>query len=100
MVVVATHGLLSGGKEVLRTVMPRGSKPGERRGGRKRATPNKRTVLIERILGTASANPAAVAHELLLNLVDDLALPAETRLAVGRELFQAGRPGSFGDRSK
>jgi hypothetical protein len=80
--------------------MPRGSKPGERRGGRKRATPNKRTVLIERILAIASANPTAVAHELLLNLVDDPALPADTRLAVARKLFQADCPGSFGDRSK
>jgi hypothetical protein len=80
--------------------MPRGSKPGERRGGRKRATPNKRTVLIERILALASANPTAVAHELLLSLVDDPALPADTRLAVGRKLFQANRPGSVADRSK
>ena len=34
--------------------MPRGSKPGERRGGRQRATPNKRTVLRDRILAVAS----------------------------------------------
>jgi hypothetical protein len=80
--------------------MPRGSKPGERRGGRKRATPNKRTVLRERIFATASANPAAAPHELLLILINDPALPADTRLAIGRKLFQADRPGSFGDRSK
>jgi hypothetical protein len=41
-----------------------------------------------------------VAHELLLSLVDDPALPADTRLAVGRKLFQANRPGSVADRSK
>ena len=39
--------------------MPRGSKPGERRGGRQRATPNKRTVLTDRILAVVSANPTA-----------------------------------------
>jgi len=80
--------------------MPRGSKPGERRGGRKRATPNKRTVLGNQILAIASANPTAAAHELLLILVNDPVLPAETRLAVGRKLFQPNRPGSVADSSK
>ena len=80
--------------------MPRGSKPGERRGGRQRATPNKRTVLRDRILAIASANPATPAHDLLLILANDLALPADIRLAVGRKLFQA-EPGRSGDdRSK
>jgi hypothetical protein len=51
--------------------MPRGSKPGERCGGRQRATPNKRTVLRERLLTIASANPTAAARELLLSLVND-----------------------------
>jgi hypothetical protein len=71
--------------------MPRGSKPGERRGGRKRATLNKRTLLRERILASASAHPTATPHELLLTLVSDLTLPADIRLAVGRKLFQADR---------
>jgi hypothetical protein len=71
--------------------MPRGSKPGERRGGRKRATLNKRTLLRERILASASAYPTATTHELLLVLVSDLTLPADIRLAVGRKLFQADR---------
>ena len=37
--------------------MPRGSKLGERRGGRQRGTPNRRTVLADRILAIASARP-------------------------------------------
>ena len=80
--------------------MPRGSKPGERRGGRKRATPNKRTVLRERILAIASANPIIAPHDILLRLVNDLVLAADIRLAVGRKLFQAGRERSSDDRSK
>jgi len=80
--------------------MPRGSKPGERRGGRQRAMPNKRTVVRERLLAIASANPTAAAHELLLRLVNDRALPADARLAIGRRIFRDGPPGSFAQRSK
>ena len=80
--------------------MPRGSKPGERRGGRQRATPNKRTVLRERLLAIASANPTAAAHEVLLSLVNDPALPVDTRLAIGRRIFRDDRPGSLAERSK
>jgi len=80
--------------------MPRGSKPGERRGGRHRATPNKRTVLRERLLAIASANPTAAAHEFLLSLVNDPALPADTRLAIGRRIFRDERPGSLAECSK
>jgi hypothetical protein len=76
--------------------MPRGSKPGERRGGRKRGTPNKGTVLTERILAAAAANPVATPNELLSILVDDQALPADTRIAVARKAFLIGasRPNS------
>jgi hypothetical protein len=44
--------------------MPRGSKPGERR-GRQRATPNRRTVLTNRILATGANNPASTANKLV-----------------------------------
>jgi hypothetical protein len=69
--------------------MPRGSKPGERRGGRQRLTPNKRTVLTDRILAAALANPKAAPHELLLMLTEDQTLPAETRTAVAAKVFPA-----------
>ena len=68
--------------------MPRGSKPGERRGGRQRATPNKRTALRERILTIASAIATAATHELLVRLVNDPALAADTRLAIARRIFR------------
>jgi hypothetical protein len=70
--------------------MPRGSKPGERRGGRRRATPNKRTVLTDRILAAASADPKATSHQLLSILVKDQALPAATRIAIARKSSCAG----------
>ena len=80
--------------------MTRGSKPGERRGGRKRATPNRKTLVRERLLAIASANPTAAAHELLLLLVNDWALPADARLTAGRRIFRDGPPGSFAKRPK
>ena len=57
--------------------MPRGSKPGERRGGRQRATPNKRTVLTDRILAVASANPTASCDAIVAILAKDQALAAD-----------------------
>ena len=69
--------------------MPRGSKQGERRGGRQRATPNKRTVLADRILAVASANPTASCDEIVAILVKDQVLPASSRVAVAREWFAA-----------
>jgi hypothetical protein len=79
--------------------MPRGSWPGERRGGRQRGTPNKRTVLTERILAAASANPKATSRELLSILVGDEGLPADTRIAIAqkespRATSQKNRSGS------
>jgi hypothetical protein len=69
--------------------MPRGSKPGERRGGRQRATPNKRTVLTDRILAVASCHPTATRHEFLLILAEDQLLPADIRIAIARKSFPA-----------
>jgi hypothetical protein len=64
--------------------MPKGSKPGERRGGRQRATPNRRTVLADRILVAASENPTASRRQLLTILVKDRGLPADIRMAIAR----------------
>ena len=65
--------------------MPRGSKPGTKRGGRKRGTPNRRTVLADRIFVAAAAHPMAGWKELLSVLLDDMALPADTRLAIAQK---------------
>src|ERR1700733_7954057 len=71
--------------------MLRGSKPGERRGGRKRETPNRRTILAERILAIGSDHPTASRREFLLILVKDRELPADTRIAVAPKCFPAKR---------
>jgi hypothetical protein len=42
---------------VAKIAMPRGSKPGERHGGRKKGTPNKSTALKKAALSAASADP-------------------------------------------
>jgi hypothetical protein len=70
-------------------VMPRGSMPGERRGGRKCATPNRRTILADRIVAVLVGCSAASPEERLALLVNDQDLPADIRLAVA----QKGLPG-------
>jgi hypothetical protein len=82
-------------------VMARGSKHGERRGGRQRGTPNRRSILADRILVAAVAHADASARQLRRILVADRALPGDTRMAIARDLVskrvarplpQAGSP--------
>jgi hypothetical protein len=80
--------------------MPRGSKPGERRGGRQRATPNKRTVLTDRILAVASANPTAACDAIVAILAKDQALAADVRVAIARKWFAGARSRSAKGRTK
>ncbi len=84
--------------------MLRGSRPGERRGGRKRDTPNRRTILTDRILSIGLDHPTISPHGFLLRLVKDRKLPADTRMAVAPKSFplkqmqasRTGRPGARG----
>ena len=69
--------------------MPRGSKPGTKRGGRKRGTPNRTTILADRILVAAAAHPVAGWQELVSVLMDDQALPADTRLVIAQKFRSA-----------
>lgn len=78
--------------------MLRGSRPGERRGGRKRDTPNRRTVLTDRILSIGSEHPTASPCAFLLILVKDRNLPADTRMAVAPKCFPTKRTRSGGTR--
>jgi hypothetical protein len=71
--------------------MLRGSRPGERRGGRKQGTPNRRTILRDRILALGLDHPAAAQRAFLLKLVKDRKLPAETRMAVAPQCFPPKR---------
>ena len=71
--------------------MPRGSKIGERRGGRQRGTPNRRTVFVERILAIASERQMKSAYDFIDILVKDKELPADLRMAIARK-FLLGVP--------
>jgi hypothetical protein len=71
--------------------MLRGSRPGERRGGRKRGTPNRRTILRDRILLIGLDHPAASQRAFLSKLVKDRKLPADTRMAVAPQSFPPKR---------
>jgi len=70
--------------------MPRGSKIGERRGGRQRGTPNRRTILADRILAIASEHPTAPTGQFIDILVKDRELPAAIRMAIARQSLPAG----------
>src|SRR5436305_5368391 len=71
--------------------MLRGSRPGERRGGRKQDTPNRRTILRDRILSLGLDHPTASQRAFLLKLVKDRKLPADTRMAVAPQCFPPKR---------
>ena len=71
--------------------MLRGSKPGEHRGGRKRDTPNKRTVLTDRILSIGLEHTSLSPQGFLLKLVKDPKLPADIRMALAPKSFPLKR---------
>ena len=62
----------------------RGSKPGERRGGRQRGTPNKATVAKAAALKAASADPAVTPLQFLLGVMRDPQAPTDLRIRVAR----------------
>jgi hypothetical protein len=76
--------------------MPRGSKPGERRGGRQRGTPNKKTALRNAALAAAAANPEISPLEFLLGFMRDPNVSSELRIKVAQATlpFVHAKPGS------
>jgi hypothetical protein len=60
--------------------MPRGSKPGERRGGRQRGTPNKKTALVNAVLCAAAAQPDASPLVFMLAVMRDQNVPMDLRI--------------------
>jgi hypothetical protein len=67
--------------------VPRGSMPGERRGGRTRATPNRRTILADRLMVVLAGCSMASPKERLSKLINDAELPADIRMAVAQMAF-------------
>src|SRR5262245_64622395 len=59
--------------------MPRGSKPGERRGGRQPGTPNKTTVLAHTAFAAATSNPELSPLDFFLAVMRDPSIPADWR---------------------
>jgi hypothetical protein len=64
--------------------MPRGSKPGERRGGRQKGTPNKSTAVKKAAFAAASADPAITPLQFLLGVMRDPRAPTDLRIKVAR----------------
>lgn len=62
--------------------MGHGSKPGERRGGRQKGTPNKRTASVTEYLKEKGADPIAVLSDLLLGAVEEKDKPQMAYLAI------------------
>src|ERR1700726_5094856 len=76
--------------------MPRGSKPGERRGGRQRGTPNKKTARMNAAIDAAAANPAISPLDFLLGIMRDPASSSELRIRAAAQAapFIHAKPGT------
>jgi hypothetical protein len=67
--------------------MPRGSKPGERRGGRQRGTPNKKTALRNAAIGAADLDPNISPRDFMLGLMRNGDLPRADRFAAAQAVL-------------
>jgi hypothetical protein len=72
--------------------MPRGSKPGERRGGRQRGTPNKSTLLKHAAIEAAVTDPNLSPLDFLLKLMRQGDLPLELRVTVAQQALPFTQP--------
>jgi hypothetical protein len=74
--------------------MPRGSKPGERRGGRKLGTPNKKTALKNAAFLAAAASLDSTPLDFMLRLMRDPNVPMDLRIdmAVAAVPYVNSRP--------
>jgi hypothetical protein len=60
--------------------MPRGSKPGERRGGRQPGTPNRKTALVNAAFDAATSNPDLSPLDFLLGVMRDPSISPDLRI--------------------
>jgi hypothetical protein len=67
--------------------MPRGSKPGERRGGRQRGTPNKKTALRNAVISAADLDPNISPRDFMLGLMRNGDLPLADRFAAAQAVL-------------
>src|SRR6266566_2851618 len=76
--------------------MPRGSNPGERRGGRQRGTLNKMSVLRNAALAAAASDPDISPLDFLLGVMRDPHISADLRIkvALAAAPFVHAKPGN------
>jgi hypothetical protein len=74
--------------------MPRGSRPGERRGGRKPGTPNKKTLIKNAVFLAAAAEPNRSPLDFMLALMRDPQVPLDDRIELAAKAapFVHARP--------
>ena len=58
----------------------RGSRPGERRGGRKKGTPNKKTAYVRAVTAAHAANPTVTPMDVMLAVMRDPHVALDMRL--------------------
>jgi hypothetical protein len=64
--------------------MPRGSKPGERRGGRQPGTPNKTTQLVNAAFAATTSNSGLLPLDFFLAVMRDPSIPPEWRFKAAK----------------
>jgi hypothetical protein len=72
--------------------MPRGSKPGERRGGRQRGTLNKKTVLRNAAVNAVALDPNISPRDFTLGLMRNSDLPLADRFAAAQAALPLVHP--------
>jgi hypothetical protein len=72
--------------------MPRGSKPGERRGGRQPGTPNRKTALITTAFASATSNPELSPLDFFLAVMREASIPPEWRFRAAQAAAPYVRP--------
>jgi NAD(P)-dependent dehydrogenase (short-subunit alcohol dehydrogenase family) len=72
--------------------MPKGSKPGERRSGRQRGTPNKKTVLRNAAVCAAALDPNISPRDFMLGLVRNSDLPLAERFTAAQAVLPLVHP--------
>ena len=61
----------------------RGSRPGERRGGRKKGTPNKKTAYVRAVMAAHAASPNATPMDVMLAVMRHPYVALEMRVKMG-----------------
>jgi hypothetical protein len=72
--------------------MPRGSAPGERRGGRRKGTPNRRTVLFEEAIKHAVVSGDGDAVDFLTRIYRNPDIPLSVRIDCAKVVAPFERP--------